>query len=284
MKDSTAARSVSRRRARTARETRRASVAAPGPRLRAANTTADRAIDTLLLFSDEKPNWSAAEIAARFDMPRSTVYRYLNSLRSYALIVEDADGGFQLGPRIFPLARIAKASTSILTVAAPHLGALNRQFGEAVTLYERVGHEAIALTRLESLHRVRINYIRGQLLPWPAAASSKVLLAHASRDEQRGLFRLMVPERYTEKTIRSISALRSVLGRIRREGYAYSDQERDHGIRGIAAPIFSQEEGRYCVTMSGPSFRLTDKKRPEMISSVVRTAAKISEALLQTDY
>src|SRR3990172_2284296 len=109
MKDSTAARSVSRRRARTARETRRASVAAPGPRLRAANTTADRAIDTLLLFSDEKPNWSAAEIAARFDMPRSTVYRYLNTLHTYALIVEDADGGFQLGPRIFPLARIAKA-------------------------------------------------------------------------------------------------------------------------------------------------------------------------------
>ncbi len=284
MKNSTTALSVPRRRAGPARRTAAASPAAREPGFGAANATADRAIDILLLFSDEKPVWSAAEIAAHFDMPRSTAYRYINSLRAYALIEEDANGGFHLGPRIFPLARIAKASTSILTVAAPHLAALNRQFGEAVTLYERVGHEAIALTRLESLHRVRVNYVRGQLLPWPAAASSKVLLAHASPEDQRALFRLMVPERYTEKTIRSFSALRSVLAKIRREGYAFSDQERDHGIRGIAAPIFSRGEGRYCVTISGPSFRLTDKKRPEMKLSVVRTAAKISEALLQTDY
>jgi hypothetical protein len=33
-----------------------------------------------------------------------------------------------------------------------------------------------------------------------------------------------------------------------------------------------------------PSFRLTDGKRPEMISSVVRTAVRISEELLRTDY
>lgn len=284
MKNSTATRSASRRRIRNAHDTPGASAAAPGPKLGAANATADRAIDTLLLFSEEKPSWTAAEIAAHFDMPRSTAYRYINSLRGYALIVEHANGGFHLGPRIFPLARIARASTSILAVAAPHLAALNRQFGEAVTLYERVGHEAIALARLESLHRVRINYIRGQLLPWPAAASSKVLLAHASPQDQRSLFRLMVPERYTDKTTRSFSALRSVLGKIRRQGYAFSDQERDHGIRGIAAPIFTPGEGRHCVTLSGPTFRLTDKKRPEMISCVVRTAAKISEELLKIDY
>ena len=41
-----------------------------------------------------------AEIAAHFDMPRSTIYRYLVSLRSYALIVEDDKGGYRLGPKI----------------------------------------------------------------------------------------------------------------------------------------------------------------------------------------
>src|SRR5687767_7812175 len=55
----------------------------------AANSTADRAIDILMAFSEDKPAWSTAEIAAHFGMPRSTTYRYLNSLRSYALIVED---------------------------------------------------------------------------------------------------------------------------------------------------------------------------------------------------
>ncbi|OGA80533.1 MAG: hypothetical protein A3G27_11375 [Betaproteobacteria bacterium RIFCSPLOWO2_12_FULL_66_14] len=195
----------------------------------AVNSTADRAIDILLLFSEERPRWTLQEIAAHFGMPRTTSYRYINSLRAYALIVEDEKGGYRLGPRIFPLARIARAGISILNVAAPALEALNATFGEAVTFYERVDQEVIALTRLECRHRVRLTYIRGQLLPWPATASSKVLLANAALDEQQALLRLMEPVRYTRKTVASLKALRQVLERIRRQGYAYSDEERDQG-------------------------------------------------------
>ncbi len=250
----------------------------------AANSTADRAIDILLIFSVERPVWSAIEIAARFDMPRSTTYRYINSLRAYALIVEDESGGYRLGPKIFPLARVAKAGTSILKIAAPHLAELNGKFSEAVTLYERVGHEAIPLDMLESRHRVRITYTRGQLLPWPATASGKVLLAHAPQEDQGAIFRLLVPVRYTEKTIKTRKALRTVLDKIRRDVYAYSDQEREQGVRAIAAPIFSRGDGRYCVTMSGPSFRLTDEKLSAMIAAVRTTALKISEDLQTTEY
>ena len=250
----------------------------------AANSTADRAIDILLVFSVERPVWSATEIATHFDMPRSTTYRYINSLRAYALIVEDENGGYRLGPKIFPLARIAKASTSILRIAAPHLAELNNTFGETVTLYERVGQEAIPLDMLESRHRVRITYTRGALLPWPATASAKVLLAHASQEDQEAIFRLLVPVRYTEKTIKTRKALRMVLDKIRRDGYAYSDHEREQGVRAIAAPIFSRGDGRYCVTMSGPSFRLTDEKLSGMIAAVRTTALKISEYLQTTEY
>jgi AraC-like DNA-binding protein len=123
------------------------------PKAGAANSTADRAIDILLLFSEDRPVWSVAEISEHFGMPRTTTYRYISSLRSYALIVEDASGGYRLGPKIFPLARVAKAGTSIITVASLHLEELNGAFGEAVTLYERIGHESIALDRFESRHR-----------------------------------------------------------------------------------------------------------------------------------
>lgn len=274
---------------------RRARAHSPGERHRrqaraaqgkagAANSTADRAIDILLMFSEERPVWSTAEIAGHFRMPRSTTYRYLSSLRSYALIVEDQSGGYRLGPKIFPLARVAKASTSIMAVAAPHLAELNRKFGEAVTLYERIGHESIPLDRLESRHRVKMMYSRGQILPWPGAASAKVLLAHAPAGEQQAIFRLLVPVRYTEKTIRSPKLLRLALKKIRSDGYAYSDQEREQGIRAIAAPIVSAGAGRYCVTMSGPLFRLTAGKLPVMISSVRSTAQAVTDDLQKTEY
>jgi DNA-binding IclR family transcriptional regulator len=254
------------------------------PRSGAANATADRAIDILLLFSEDKPAWSTAEIAQHFGMPRSTTYRYLSSLRSYGLIVEDASGGYRLGPRIFPLARVAKAGTSILTTAQPHLSALNRELGEAVTLYERIGYQSIPLERLESLHSVKMIYSRGQILPWPGAASAKVLLAHAPSDEQDAIFRLLVPVRFTARTIRTPKLLRAALKRIVADGYTYSDQEREEGVRAIAAPIFIRGEGRYCVTMSGPVFRFTADKLPGMIAAVRTTAQRITDERQATDY
>jgi DNA-binding IclR family transcriptional regulator len=261
---------------------RQRQVVAPKPG--AANSTADRAIDILLLFSEDRPIWSTTEIAEHFDMPRTTTYRYISSLRSYALIVEDESGGYRLGPKIFPLARVAKASTSIMAVAAPHLLELNRTFGEAVTLYERIGHESIALDRFESRHRVKMMYSRGQMLPWPGAASAKVLLAHAPPGEQEAIFRLLVPVRYTAKTVKSLKLLRLALKKIRSDGYVYSDQEREEGVRAIAAPIFSAGDGRYCVTMSGPLFRITAEKLSSMISMVRKTAQKISGDLKKTEY
>jgi DNA-binding IclR family transcriptional regulator len=254
------------------------------PKAGAANSTADRAIDILLLFSEDRPVWSVAEISEHFGMPRTTTYRYISSLRSYALIVEDASGGYRLGPKIFPLARVAKAGTSIITVASLHLEELNGAFGEAVTLYERIGHESIALDRFESRHRVKMMYSRGQILPWPGAASAKVLLANAPPAEQEAIFPLLVPVRYTEKTIRSPKLLRMALKKIHDDGYAYSDQEREEGVRAIAAPIFSAGDGRYCVTMSGPLFRITTDKLPAMIAAVRSTALRITDDLKATEY
>ncbi len=263
----------------------RVSANAPSePKLGAANSTADRAIDILLVFSEERPVWSAAEIAAHFAMPRSTTYRYINSLRSYALIVEDKSGGYHLGPKIFPLARVAKASISILSVASPELRKLNDRFGEAVTLYQRIGEKIISVEHSESRHPVRITFPRAEMLPWPATASAKVLLAFANRADQEAIFRLIEPVRFTKRTIVSRTALRKVLVKIRHDRYAFSDEEREEGVRAIAAPVFVRGEAQYNVTLSGLTFRLTDERLPEIISAVTAPASAISDAIATTDY
>ncbi len=253
------------------------------PRVASANATADRALDVLLLFTPERPVWSTAEIAEHFRMPRTTAHRYIGSLRAYALLVEHDSGGWRVGPRVFPLARAARAATSIVTVAAPFLRALNDTFGEAVILYERIGHDSVALDRYEAQHRVKLVYSRGQILPWPGAASSKVLLAHAPPAEQEELISNLVPIRYTSNTVGSVTALRKALARIVKDGYAYSDQERDEGVRAIAAPVFDNGVGRYCITMSGPLFRMTNAKIASMTAKVRETAARITDALKNSD-
>src|SRR5258707_4164095 len=72
------------------------------------NATALRAIEILLLFNADKPVWTSNEIADRLDMPRSTAYRYLASLRETGMIESNEGSQYSLGSRILALARVAR--------------------------------------------------------------------------------------------------------------------------------------------------------------------------------
>jgi len=243
----------------------------------AANSTAERAIDTLLIFSDQRPVWTVAELAEHFGMPRSTMYRYLNTLRGVGLIAEEEQGRYRLGPRILQLARVAKQNSSILRVASPVIAELNKRFNETVILNEKIGHEMITLERVDTRHNVSVSSLRGQLLPWPAAASAKVLLAFAAPEERQALLRLMSPVRYTAKTIATRAALRAAVTNIQTQGYAVGDEELELGVRGIAVPIFWKGECRFTLSIAVPSFRLPDDKLPEMIDAIKAAALAIAK-------
>ena len=103
-----------------------------------ANSTADRVIEILLLFSYEKPAWTALELAQKMDMPRSTVYRYLGSLKNSQLILEDGDGSFRLGPKIQVLASVGRATTSYLGLAREEMLKLSDSFNETELFNELV--------------------------------------------------------------------------------------------------------------------------------------------------
>lgn len=244
------------------------------------NTTADRAIDLLCLFDVSTPVLSAGEIAEHLGISRSTAYRYIQSLRSYDLLEEDAGrGGFRLGPRIFELARVARQGLGLSELTLPVMEELSRDLGEAVILTRRSGSMAVCLERVETAQPIRLSYERGLLLPLHAGAPSKVLLAF---DEQADAVvdSLGKLERFTDSTITDPDALRAELNVIRAQGYAVSNGERDVGVRGIAAPIFGAD-GKLAAGISAGCLALAaDGADLDSTIAAVRAAAQeVSERL-----
>lgn len=248
-------------------------------RPRSVNSTADRAIDILLAFSSEKPVWSAAEIAQHFQMPRSTTYRYINTLRNCGLLAEESSNLYRLGHKILHLARVAKVHDPVLRVAAPVLSELSSAFGDTVLLHERVGSDVITLERLESRHPLNVTFTQSQMLPWPAAASAKVLLAFADKDVRKDILSRAVPIRYTKRTLTTQKGLLADLKTITQDGYSVGIEELDDGAAGIAAPIFFENACSYAVSMGGAASKFHGKRLSEMIKGVTAAAAKISKAL-----
>ena len=239
----------------------------------------------LLLFDNHGPVLSALDVSEQLTMPRSTTYRYLQSLRSYGLVEDDSSsGGFRLGPRVLRLARMARQGLALPELALPCMRELAEVTGEAVLLTRRSERQVVCVERVESHHRIRLSYERGTVLAPHAGASAKVLLAWLPQTELDQVLCHAELTRYTDRTVTHPETLRDELSTIRQAGYAVSDGEVDPGVRGVAAPIFGPE-GQVVAGLStvGPAFRLDDEALPGVVRATRRSADAISQRLAELE-
>lgn len=253
------------------------SIKPPSEPVTQANSTADKVIDILLLFNDKHSTWSIPDLVRQTGLPRSTLYRYLGSLRKARLLTEHRHGVYKLGPRIQLLASVARSSVDTIQLARSEMLKHLEMFNETVLFNERVDYEVVTLERIESRHRLRLASTRGSLLPWPATASSKLLLAYAPDIEKERFWAVAHPVAFTARTIPNREAMEAELACIRRQGYAYSDEERDEGVIGVAVPIIVQGQCYRGISIVAPKFRVSAETLKRMLEELMAAAKVIAE-------
>lgn len=240
------------------------------------NSTADRALEILLLFSDEQNALSGAEVAARLGVARSTAYRYLQSLVARAFI-EEAGGRYRLGPQIFELARIARAGIGLVEVARPAMVALAEETHHTVLLTRRSGTVVVCLDAVESSRPIRISYTVGHVTALNAGAAAEALLAWEDPRVVESLLNEVTLKRFTERTLVDPVLLMDRLKRIRAHGVAVSRGELDEDVIGVAAPIFDAAgQVRAAVSIAAVASRYQSKRASEYESAVKRAGEAIS--------
>ena len=245
------------------------------------NSTADRALDILGMFSDEVPVVSAVEVAAHLGVVRSTGYRYLQSLVANRYLEEAPTGGFRLGLRVLELARLARRTYGLSEIAAPVLSDLASAVHETVLLTRRVGDVVVCLERAESeVHRVRISYERGATLPVNAGAAALALLAWSDPDEARSVLQHAALRRFTPATLTDVDSLMGRLEQIRSDGYSITRSELDHDVLGIAAPI-RDGDGRVvaAASIAAVASRVSVQLEREFLGAVRSAADRITDRI-----
>ncbi|WP_040742597.1 IclR family transcriptional regulator [Nocardia tenerifensis] len=247
------------------------------------NSTADRALDILLLFTADKPVWTGPDIAAALGVARSTGYRYLQSLVGSGFL-EEADGGLRLGPRVFDLARLARAGLGLSEISLPAMRTLAAQFDETVLLTRRSGRSIVCLDLVEAQQAVRLSYERGHVLPINAGAAAEVLLAWSDPGEVTTVLAQAPLQRFTRKTLTDPELLRIRLAHIRKRGVAVSQGELDDHILGVAAPI-RNAAGSVCaaVSVAALAARIPRDRLGSVVTAVHTAATAITQRLTLRD-
>jgi DNA-binding IclR family transcriptional regulator len=234
--------------------------------------SADKALAILAVFDERRPDLGVSELAGELGMHKSTVSRLLGALERRGLVRREGER-FAPGPELARLGALAVRGLTLAGAARPPLELLAEETGETVNLAVRDGDRALNVLQVDAAHFVGVTDWTGRAAPLHASANGKVLLAFGDGP----LGRLT---RLTPKTIVDRAQLRAELERTRAAGFAVAVEELELGLHAVAAPVFDATGSCVAaVSVSGPAYRLTERRLPEVGRLCAAAAADVSARL-----
>lgn len=233
----------------------------------------------LALFSYERPELTAREIATRFRWPKSTAYRLLHRFESSGFLDRDERTGlYRLGIHLAICGDLARHSTSLQRIAEPVLRRLSAETSETSTVMVLDGTSGVNVQMVECFQPLMLPGLLGGRMPLHATAGGKIFLAWAPPAQQKALLKTPL-ERFTRATITDVAALKRELKRSVDRGYTAVNGEHHDGVVAVAAPIYNHQ-GEVCAALvvGGPRSRTTPKLSV-LAQAVMVAASSVSTSL-----
>lgn len=200
----------------------------------------------LSLFGGENRSFTAPEIAKRLSLPRTKVFRLLQTLQSmdYVRCGEDKRH-FTLGPALLRGGFSYLASLDMVEVAQPILQRLRDQTGLSSHMAIRDRREIVYVSRFPARSTIASSVSIGTRFPVHATVMGRMTICEMSDKELAELFRDQPLARFTRQTPTTLKALKALLAEDRTRGYAVSQAFFEDGVSAIAAPV--RDGGRQIV-------------------------------------
>lgn len=217
------------------------------------------------------------QLATETALHPSTAHRILSMMVDARIVDRVEPGLYRLGIRLLELGNLVKSRINVRRFALPYMQRLREQLDETVNLSVRQGDEIVYVERVASTHgMMRVVQIIGARAPLHITAVGKLFLLEDGNDAVASYAARTGLPRYTPNTLASLVDLMRELERIRRDGYAFDDEEAEKGVSCIGAGI-RDDEGRLVagLSVSAPADRL-DRA---WAGTVKETADQISRAI-----
>lgn len=238
-----------------------------------------RAISVLEALG-ENPGQGVTALATTLGLTKSIVFRLLFTLEENGFVSRDTERAeYSLGYRIGVLGeRIGRVGT-LMHVAPPVMDRLRDTTGENINLIGREGMHAVVLATREGLHSIVLRANSGRTGPLHAGGASLLVLAYS--DPAVIDMVLSQPlERFSATTNTNPEKVRTILGRIRDNGYNIALNDVDDGAFSVAAPIIDAN-GKVVAGLSiaGAMVRFDEDRRSDYLTAIRAASSEISAKL-----
>lgn len=240
----------------------------------------DRAMIVLERLS-EMGNATLSQLSSDLGQAPASVYRVLVTLQGRGIVGYEPEGQiWHVGPTAYLIGSRFLRRTSLVERARPVLRRLMEQTGETANLGIAREGNVLFVSQVETHATIRAFFPPGTMSPMHASGIGKALLAFMDVDERARLLDGQKLTQFTQFTCASAEALDADLSAIRDRGYSIDAEEKNLGMRCIAAPIFDVfGETVAGISVSGPTSRVRVEETEDLALHVKAAAAELTHAL-----
>lgn len=238
------------------------------------------AIHLLKAFTADDEHLGISELAKRLNVAKSTVHRLAGALLDEGLLQQNPETGrYSLGVGLFSLGSLVRSRLDVTTEAKHVLNTLREATQENVRLAVLERQSVVFLHDFESPQTLRLRSATGQLRPAYCTAEGLCLISGLRAPQFAEFLKLPRPPR-TPRSVIEEEAFVQRVRKVKRQGYAFEDEECDEGTRCIAAPVYNAE-GRIVasVGVAGPRVRIRKSQVTKIAPVVVEAAGEISQRM-----
>jgi IclR family pca regulon transcriptional regulator len=230
----------------------------------------------LEVFGPQEPELTLSEIAERSDLDAGTAFRLVKTLVMLGYLRPMPARKYALDWKVLDLGFNAIGGMDMHAVARPILRSLVGRVNEAASLAVLDGPDAVYVERVQmGIGRLGVVQRIGSRVPAYCTAVGHAILAYYPREERLRVLKQRERRKLTPNTPVTIAEIDARLKRVRKLGYALSDQDTVLGVRVLAAPILDTDEHPWgAVSAAAPSFVCSLEEFVKHSSSPVMDAAR----------
>lgn len=241
----------------------------------------ERGLRILSEFSPREPVLGAPELSRRLGIPRTTVFRLLQTLESLGFLERaDSERNYRLGVAVLRLGFEYLSSLELTDLGLPLIEALRDSTGLSTHIVILDSRDVVFVAKAQShapvFSAVKVNV--GTRLPAYATTHGHVLMGDYTLDELHDLYAGVTLERFTKHTPGTVEELYERVRIDAERGYATSESSFEHGISVVSAPVRG-DTGRIAavVTTTVPRAHIdTTLLESGLIEKVRETALQLS--------
>lgn len=239
-----------------------------------------RAIQILDALVQSQQPLKLGELAALLKLPKSSVHGVCSSLLAGGLVERWDNGEYGLGLRIVDIANARLAQNDLAQEFLRYWKKYLEIIDEAANLTELHGTEVVYLACRNSPRPLGVTFRVGMRLPAATTATGKAMLSTLDNEKIDELYgHKDAFELLTNRSVRSLSALKAQLKEVRRNGYSVDDGETREGMISFGAPVFNRSGTAAVagVALSFFSAELSERRKKQSIAALKEVAQILSQ-------